>query len=101
MRKKRKHYHGWKDGDAYFLSIYPRKDNEPANQYASAQDALREVFEQLHEMLTAPAPVAKGKKGKKGGNSSKLKKTIKRGGKSTARKTKKTKKTKKIYRRHK
>ena len=43
LRKKRKHYHGWKDGDAYFLSIYPRKDNEPANQYVAAQDALREA----------------------------------------------------------
>jgi len=57
--------------------------------------ALREVFEQLHEMLTAAAPVAKGKKGKKGGNKRKTKKTNKRC------KKKQTKKTKKIYRRRK
>lgn len=60
-----------------------------------SRDALREVFEQLHEMLTAAAPVAKGKgKGKKGGNKLKQKKTNKRGGKRKARKTKKN------YRRH-
>jgi len=50
--------------------------------------ALREVFEQLHEMLTAPAPVAKGKKGKKGGKRSRRPK--KRSGKKTTRKSKKT-----------
>jgi hypothetical protein len=50
-------------------------------------DTLREVFDQLHEMLTAPAPVTKGKKGKKGGN--KRKKTKKCGGNRRARKTKK------------
>lgn len=48
--------------------------------------SLRELFDQLHEMLTAPAPVAKGKKGKNGGNK---RKTKKRSGKRKARKTKK------------
>jgi nicotinic acid mononucleotide adenylyltransferase len=58
-------------------------------------DALRGVFDQLHEMLTAPAPVAKGKgKGKKGGNKRKSKKTKKCGGNRRARKTRK------IYKRH-
>jgi hypothetical protein len=60
------------------------------------EGALREVFDQLHEMLTAPGPFAKGKgKGKKGGNKLKLKKTNKRGG------PRKTRKTKKIYRKRK
>ena len=62
------------------------------------EEALRAVFEQLHEMLTAPAPVAKGKKGKKGGNNLKQKKTNKRGGKS--KRNNRAKKTKKIYKRH-
>jgi hypothetical protein len=58
-------------------------------------DALRGVFDQLHEMLTAPAPVAKGKgKGKKGGNKRKSKKTKKCSGNRRARKTRK------IYKRH-
>jgi len=53
-------------------------------------DALREVFGQLHEMLTAPAPVTKGKgKGKKGGKKRKSKKTKKCGGNRRGRKTKK------------
>jgi len=57
-----------------------------------SEDVLRKVFDQLHEMLTAPEPVAKGKKGKKGGNKRKSKK---RNGKRKARKTKK------IYKRRK
>jgi hypothetical protein len=55
------------------------------------EESLRAVFDQLHEMLTAAAPVTKGKKGKKGGK----RKTNKCGGK------KKLRKTKKIYRRRK
>jgi nicotinic acid mononucleotide adenylyltransferase len=64
-----------------------------------SEDALREVFDQLHEMLTAPAPVTKSKKGKKGGNKPKSKKCSKKtkkcGGNRRARKTKK------IYKRRK
>lgn len=58
-------------------------------------DALREVFDQLHEMLTAPAPVSKGKKGKNGGNKRKSKKTKKCGGNRRTRKTKKNYKRRK------
>jgi hypothetical protein len=54
--------------------------------------ALRELFDQLHEMLTAPAPVTKGKKGKKGGNKRKTKKCS---GKRRSRKTKKNYKRRK------
>jgi len=54
------------------------------------EGALREMFDQLHEMLTAPAPVAKGKaKGKKGGKRSRRSK--KKSGKKTTKKCKKTK----------
>ena len=58
-------------------------------------DKLREVFDQLHEMLTAPAPVTKGKKGKKGGNKRKSKKTKKCCRNRRARKTKKNYKRRK------
>ena len=65
-----------------------------------SQDVLREVFDQLHEMLTAAAPLVKGKgKGKKGGNNAKLKKTNKCGGK-TKKGNRRVKKTRKIYKRH-
>jgi len=43
LRKSRKNYFGWKDGNSYFVSLSPRSDNEPANQYASAQDALKDA----------------------------------------------------------
>jgi len=59
-------------------------------------DKLREVFDQLHEMLTAAAPVAKGKKGKKGGNKRKTNKRVKKNkGNRRARKTKKNYKRRK------
>lgn len=43
LRKKRMHFHGWKDGEEYFLSVYPRAENGPANKYPSASDALKEA----------------------------------------------------------
>lgn len=43
MRKKRLHYHGWKEGDVYCLSVLPKGDKGPANKYSSAQDALKEA----------------------------------------------------------
>lgn len=65
--------------------------SEKMQSIGLSSSALRELFDQLHEMLTAPAPVVKGKKGKNGGNK---RKTKKRSGKRKARKTKK------IYKRH-
>jgi hypothetical protein len=69
------------------------------NSTGLSPDTLREVFDQLHEMLTAPAPVAKGKgKGKKGGNKRKSKKTNKLCGKNNG--NRRARKTRKIYKRH-
>jgi hypothetical protein len=35
------HFHGWKDGDKYYLSIEPR--GQARNEYDSSLDALREA----------------------------------------------------------
>lgn len=43
MRKTRKAIHGWKDGETFFTSLRPRDEKAPANQHASASEALREA----------------------------------------------------------
>jgi len=67
----------------------------------ASETTLRELYEQLHELLTAAAPVAK--RGKKSGGTRKHGKKTKKNKKKKTKKTKKTKKNKtkknkKIYR---
>jgi hypothetical protein len=40
-RNAPKHFHGWREGDKYYLSIEPR--GQARNEYKTSQEALREA----------------------------------------------------------
>lgn len=40
-RSAPKHFHGWKDGEKFYLSIEPR--GQARNEYETSRDALREA----------------------------------------------------------
>jgi len=43
LRKTRDCVYGWKDGDKFYTSLKPRRDNAARNEHASAIEALGEA----------------------------------------------------------
>lgn len=43
LRKTRKAYFGWKENGKYYLSVGPKEANMARNEYASANDALKDA----------------------------------------------------------
>lgn len=54
-RNAPKSFHGWREGDKYYLSIEPR--GQARNEYKSSQEALREASTRRRAIIWEDAKV--------------------------------------------